>query len=107
MNASEILYNAVVAILTALPRRYPKAAVLALAGCLVYLLASFIFPVVYAVLPALFEGRYQLASTISITYRAVGVLAYLMDAVALVLLLAAVFSGRSPQPKSPERNQAG
>ena len=118
----DTVYNAVVSILTASPailvalvgcllvmirwRRHPRASALALVALLIYLFNSFLFPIVYAVLPALLTGRAFSTSSYTILYRGLAFFHYLVEAVALALLLAAVFAGRGARPNTFERNIA-
>src|ERR671913_193672 len=103
----DTVYNAVVSILMASPailvalvgcllvlirwRRHPRASVLALVALLIYLFASFLFPIIYAVLPTLLTERAWSTTSYSIFYRGLAFFHYLVEAVALALLLAAVF----------------
>jgi len=118
----DTVYNAVVGILMASPailvalvgsllvvlrwRRHPRASALALVAFLIYLFTSILFPIVYAVLPALLIERAWSTSSYSILYRGLAFFHYLVEAVALALLLAAVFAGRGAQPNTSERNFA-
>lgn len=118
----DTVYNAVLSILMASPtilvalvggvlvllrrQRHPKASMLALAGLLIYLAISLFFPVLYAVLPALLTGGAWSVSSYSILYRGLSFFHHLAEAVALALLLAAVFAGRGAQPNTSERNLA-
>lgn len=118
----DTVYNAVVSILTASPailvalvgcllvmlrrRRHPRASALALVALLIHLFNSFLFPIVYAVLPALLTGRAFSTSSYTILYRGLAFSHHLVEAVALALLLAAVFAGRGARPNTFERNIA-
>lgn len=121
-SSMDTVYNAVVSILTASPailvalvgcllvmlrrRRHPRASALALVALLIHLFNSFLFPIVYAVLPALLTGRAFSTSSYTILYRGLAFFHHLVEAVALALLLAAVFAGRGARPNTFERNIA-
>lgn len=118
----DTVYSAVGNILTASPailiglggcllavfrwQRHPRASMLVLIAFPIYLFISILFPVLYAVLPAFLSERGWSATNYAILFRGFAFFHYLVEAVALALLLAAVYAGRGAQPNTSERNFA-
>lgn len=121
-NATTVLYNAFVSILTASPaiavafvgallallrrQRHPRASLFALVGFLIYLISSITFPLIYAILPALLYEQGWSTTSYTLFYRGLAFFHYLIEAAALALLLAAVLVGRGAQPNNAERKPA-
>ena len=113
----ETVYNALVSILMASPtilvafvgcllaifrwKRHPKVSLLALIAFLIYMGSSVFFPLIYAILPTFLRSSAWSTQSYSVLYRGMSLLHYLIEAVALALLLAAVLAGRSPQQPNP------